>query len=118
MSIRRSRLNIAPELYRDFGFQTWLDYDRDLWQSLLKEASDRQKTDIALPIIDSDRDLNAIRQAFINAESSGLEDYVQFARQEVSSIEVPADRGVLICTPPYGVRLGNEAELGKLYKLR
>ena len=110
-------LNIAPGLYRDFGFQTWLDYDRDLWQSLLKEASDRQKTDISVPIIGSDRDLNAIRQAFVNAESSGLEDYVKFARQEVSTIEAPADRGVLICNPPYGVRLGNEAELGKLYKL-
>ncbi len=110
-------LDIAPGLYRDFTFQTWLDYDRDLWQSLLKEAGDRQKDSINVPIIGSDRDLKIIRQAFANAESSGLEDYVKFARQEISTIEAPADRGVLICNPPYGVRLGNEAELGELYKL-
>jgi putative N6-adenine-specific DNA methylase len=110
-------LNIAPGLYRDFGFQTWLDYDDDLWQSLLQEASDRQKHDIAVPIIGSDRDLKVIRQAFVNAESSGLEDYVKFARQELSTIEAPADRGVIICNPPYGVRLGKEAELGELYQL-
>ena len=110
-------LDIAPGLYRDFSFQTWLDYDHDLWQSLLKQASDRQKNSIDIPIIGSDRDLKIIRQAFANAESSGLEDYVKFARQEVSTIEAPADRGVLICNPPYGVRLGNEAELGELYKL-
>ena len=110
-------LDIAPGLYRDFGFQTWLDYDRDLWQSLLKEAGDRQKDSIDVPIIGSDGDLKIIRQAFANAESSGLEDYVKFARQEISTIEAPADRGVLICNPPYGVRLGNEAELGELYKL-
>jgi putative N6-adenine-specific DNA methylase len=109
-------LNIAPGLYRDFGFQTWLDYDHDLWQSLLKEASDRQKSNITVPIIGSDQDLKVIRQAFVNAESSGLEDYVKFARQEISTIEPPADRGVLICNPPYGVRLGKEAELGELYK--
>ena len=76
MSIRCFRLNIAPGLYRDFGFPTWLDYDRDLWQSLLQEARDRQKTDIAVTIIGSDRDLNTIRQAVINAESSGLEEGV------------------------------------------
>ena len=110
-------LNIAPGLYRDFGFQTWLDYDRDLWQGLLKEAGDRQKDSINVPIIGSDGDLKIIRQAFANAESSGLEDYVKFARQEISTVEAPADRGVLICNPPYGVRLGNEAELGELYKL-
>ena len=110
-------LNIAPGLYRDFGFQTWLDYDHNLWQSLLKQASDRQKDNLTVPIIGSDRDLNVIRQAFANAEASGLEDYVKFARQELSTIEAPADRGVLICNPPYGVRLGKEAELGELYKL-
>ena len=104
-------------MYRDFGFQSWLDYDDELWKSLIKEASDRQKTDIDVPIIGSDRDLQVIRQAFVNAENSGLEDYVKFARQEVSTIEPPSDRGVLICNPPYGVRLGNEEELGDLYKL-
>lgn len=110
-------LNIAPGLYRDFGFQNWLDYDDELWQSLIQDASDRQKSEIDVPIIGSDRNLNIIRQACANAESSGLEDYVKFARQEVSTIEAPADRGVLICNPPYGVRLGNEKELGELYKM-
>ena len=110
-------LNIAPGLYRNFGFQTWLDYDRHLWQKLLKEAENSQKHDLNVPIIGSDRDLQVIRQAFTNAESSGLEDYVKFARQELSTIEAPADRGVLICNPPYGVRLGKEAELGELYRL-
>ena len=99
-------LNIAPGLYREFGFQNWLDYDHDLWQSLLKDASDRQKNDISVPIIGSDRDLKVIQQAFTNAENSGLEDYVKFARQELSTIEAPADRGVLICNPPYGSKTG------------
>ena len=110
-------LNIAPGLYRDFGFQSWLDYDHKLWQSLIKEATSLQKADLDVPIIGSDRDLKVIKQAFVNAENSGLEDYVKFARQELSSIEPPADRGILICNPPYGVRLGNEAELEELYKL-
>ncbi|MEM8828012.1 MAG: class I SAM-dependent RNA methyltransferase [Cyanobacteria bacterium P01_G01_bin.19] len=110
-------LNIAPGLYRDFGFQTWLDYDDKLWQSLIKEAEQQQKHNLDVPIIGSDRNLQVIRQAFVNAENSGLEDYVKFARKELVDIEPPADKGVLICNPPYGVRLGNEEELGELYKL-
>ncbi|MEM8719280.1 MAG: class I SAM-dependent RNA methyltransferase [Cyanobacteria bacterium P01_G01_bin.39] len=110
-------LNIAPGLYRNFGFQNWLDYDHDLWQSLLQQASDLQKHELPVPIIGSDRDLKVIRQAFVNAENSGLEDYVKFARQELSTIKAPADQGVLICNPPYGVRLGKEEELGELYQL-
>ena len=110
-------LNIAPGLYRDFGFQSWLDYDDKLWQRLIKEAEGQQKADLDVPIIGSDRDLQVIRQAFVNAENSGLEDYVKFARKELIDIEPPADKGILICNPPYGVRLGNEEELGKLYQL-
>ncbi len=117
-------LNIAPGLYRkgactprQFGFQNWLDFDPELWQTILQDARDRQLTDLAVPIIGSDRNLDVIRQAFSNAENCGLDDYVKFARQELSTIEPPAERGIIICNPPYGKRLGNEAELGELYTL-
>ena len=110
-------LNIAPGLYRQFGFQNWLDFDPELWQTILQDARDRQLTDLAVPIIGSDRNLDVIRQAFSNAENCGLDDYVKFARQELSTVEPPAERGIIICNPPYGKRLGNEAELGKLYTL-
>ena len=110
-------LNIAPGLYREFGFQTWLDFDRDLWQEILKEATESQRSDISVPIIGSDKNINVIRQAFANAESCGLEDYLKFSRQDISTIEPPAEKGILICNPPYGKRLGNEAELGELYTL-
>ncbi|MEL7409501.1 MAG: class I SAM-dependent RNA methyltransferase, partial [Cyanobacteria bacterium J06558_2] len=110
-------LNIAPGLYRQFGFQTWLDYDTDLWQSLLEEASAAQKHELSIPIIGSDRDLQVIRQAFVNAENSGLEDHVKFARQDLATVTAPADKGIIICNPPYGMRLGKESELGELYQL-
>lgn len=110
-------LNIAPGLYRNFGFQNWLDYDHDLWQNLLQSASDRQQQELSVPIIGSDRDLQVIRQAFVNAENSGLDDHVKFARQELATITPPAEKGIIICNPPYGVRLGQENELGDLYQL-
>lgn len=110
-------LNIAPGIYRQFGFQNWLDFDPELWQTILHDARDRQLAELSIPIIGSDRHLDVIRQAFSNAAKCGLDDYVKFARQELSTVEPPAERGIIICNPPYGKRLGQEAELGELYTL-
>ncbi|MGF1540359.1 MAG: class I SAM-dependent RNA methyltransferase [Pleurocapsa sp.] len=110
-------LNIAPGLYREFGFQTWLDFDAELWNKIEAEAEAQQLSVIDVPIIGSDRDSTMLQQAKMNARSWGLEQYIQFSQQEISSIEAPADRGIIICNPPYGKRLGDEAQLGELYRL-
>ena len=110
-------LNIAPGLYREFGFQTWLDFDAQLWNKLEREAEAKQLSTIDIPIIGSDRDGDVIRQAKMNAQSWGLESYIKFTKKELSKIEAPANRGVIMCNPPYGKRLGDEAKLGELYQL-
>ena len=111
-------LNIAPGLYRQqFGFQTWLDFDRSLWQQIKQEAKESQLSQLSVPIIGSDRDLDLIEQAKVNAHNCGLEQQVKFHQRELSQIEAPADKGIIICNPPYGQRLGKAEELGGLYKL-
>lgn len=110
-------LNIAPGLYREFGFQTWLDFDPKLWQKLEQEAEAKQLSTIDVPIIGSDRNGNIIQQAKMNAQSWGLEAYIKFTQQELTQIEAPAAKGVIMCNPPYGKRLGDEAKLGELYQL-
>ena len=110
-------LNIAPGLYRlQFGFQSWLDYDETLWNKLVTEAKDSQLKTLDIPIIGSDRDFNMIDQAYTNADNCGLGEQIQFRQQELSDIQAPAEKGVIICNPPYGERLGNVEELGDLYK--
>ena len=110
-------LNIAPGLYRQFGFQTWLDFDEQLWGKILDDAHKAQKSTLSAPILGSDRSGKVIEQAKSNAYNCGLEDYIQFAKKEVANIKAPAEKGILICNPPYGKRLGEEAELGELYTL-
>jgi putative N6-adenine-specific DNA methylase len=111
-------LNIAPGLTRQqFGCQTWLDFDRTLWQQIIIEAKEKQLSELAHPIIGSDRDAEVIRQAQINAQNCGLEYQVEFYQQELATIEAPTTEGVIICNPPYGERIGNVEELGELYKL-
>jgi putative N6-adenine-specific DNA methylase len=111
-------LNIAPGLFRQkFGFQTWPDFDRDLWLKLITEAKNSQLTDFNFPILGSDNSAEVIEQARINAHYCGLEKYLEFTQQELTNIEPPCDRGIIICNPPYGKRIGTETELAELYKL-
>ncbi len=110
-------LNIAPGLFREkFGFESWPDFDEDLWQELLTEANNNRIPDLKAPISGSDRDPNVVSQAHSNAERCGIQHQVTFNRTELSQIEAVADCGVLICNPPYGERLGDPQELGELYK--
>jgi putative N6-adenine-specific DNA methylase len=111
-------LNIAPGLSRNsFSFQQWFDYDETLWHQLITEAKDCQKSVIDMPIIASDRDLSVLNQAKENAANCHVENYIQFIDRDLSEITAPAEKGVIICNPPYGERLGNVTELEELYKM-
>ena len=111
-------LNIAPGLYRDrFGFQSWLDYDETLWDKIVTEANNQQQFDLNIPVIGSDRNLEVLNQARENAYNCKVTDYIEFIHQEFSQITAPADKGIVICNPPYGERLGNVTELEELYKM-
>ena len=111
-------LKIAPGLYRDhFGFQSWLDYDESLWERLITEAKNQQKSQLSVPIAGSDRNLEVIQQAQSNAFNSAIADHVKFIHQDLAQATPPADKGIIICNPPYGERIGNISELEELYKM-
>jgi putative N6-adenine-specific DNA methylase len=111
-------LNIAPGLYRKkFGFQRWKDFDRDLWEELITEAKEGQLSQLPAPIFGSDRDSDIIKQARSNARFCNLERHIQLMQKDLSEVESPSERGIIICNPPYGKRIGEVDELGGLYKL-
>jgi len=111
-------LNIAPGLMRNsFGFETWLDFNEPLWQKLNQEAWSSQYKNLDHPIGGSDFDIGVLQQARSNARLCNLENQISFARRSLDNVEPNSDRGVLICNPPYGKRIGEEAELSSLYQL-
>ncbi|PPS42666.1 class I SAM-dependent RNA methyltransferase [Chroococcidiopsis sp. TS-821] len=111
-------LNIAPGLFRQkFSLQNFPDFDSQLWQQLLKEAQNSRLSKLPAPIWGSDRDPHVLAQAHSNAQRCGIEHQIKFAQTELSHLEAPADRGILICNPPYGERLGDVKELGAFYKM-
>ncbi len=112
-------LNIAPGLFRgEFGFERWRDFDEDLWEGLLAEAETSQLSSLPAPIHGRDRADEIITQALVNAEKSGLEGHLTLMRSELADLEPPTtEPGILICNPPYGIRVGEEEELRELYQL-
>lgn len=111
-------LQIAPGLFRErFGFETWLDYDDDLWESMIAEAESQQKSELAAFVGGSDRDPNVLIQAHSNAQQCGMEHLIAFQQKDLADVEAPTDSGILLCNPPYGERLGKDSDLGAFYKL-
>jgi putative N6-adenine-specific DNA methylase len=110
-------LNIAPGLYRaKFALENWTDFNSDLWHKLKKEAKNAQKSDLPI-IIGSDVEAEMIKQAQSNAEACGLAQKVQFVQRHLADIQPPTDTGIVLCNPPYGVRIADTESLYPLYQL-
>ena len=110
-------LNIAPGLFREtFAFENWLDFDRALWEQLKQEARQQELSQLSGGIYGYDRDLDVLAQAKTNAKNCNLEQQIHWSQVELSILEAPLDRGVIICNPPYGKRIGETEALGSLYK--
>ncbi len=110
-------LNIAPGLFRErFGFESWLDFDQVLLDRLMAEAEGSQKKHLPAAIWGSDQNDAVIAQATANARKCGVANHIHFEILELREVEPPADEGVIFCNPPYGARLGRDANLREFYR--
>ncbi|MGF1491491.1 MAG: class I SAM-dependent RNA methyltransferase [Microcoleaceae cyanobacterium] len=110
-------LNVAPGLFRErYGFMNWKDFDAELWQQLCDQAEAEQGWELPTVIMGCDRDPKVLDQARHNAAQCGVADQIQLIQRQINQLEPPTDRGIIICNPPYGERLGDVQRLGGLYK--
>jgi 23S rRNA (guanine2445-N2)-methyltransferase / 23S rRNA (guanine2069-N7)-methyltransferase len=114
-------LDIAPGLRREhWGFDRWPGHDSVLWHSLLREATQRWKDGRERykgRIYGSDANAYMMKMARDNASRAGVQDVVEFQTADVTQVSAPVDEaGLLITNPPYGERLGDEAEVALLYE--
>ncbi len=100
--------NIAPGLNRNFASEGWPRVDKRYWQDARREAWDLMLLDERLNIIASDIDEKAIKTAKKNAEVIGLEEDINFIRQDVRDLKIEEEYGVIITNPPYGERIGEK----------
>jgi putative N6-adenine-specific DNA methylase len=108
-------LDIAPGLKRSFGFEKLRTFESDTWKKIKNKAEKQVKPVSFQKIYGSDIDLRAVRVSKQNLESAGLLEAVQLAQVDMTNAIPPADNGVLVANPPYGVRIGEDEELALLY---
>jgi putative N6-adenine-specific DNA methylase len=103
---------------RRFGFQSWMDFDIELWTHLRNEARQQVKRELLAHIIGSDIRRDAIQFARGNAKAAGVGHLIRFEQKDVSEFQPPVGPpGVILVNPPYGERIGEEQELRSLYKM-
>jgi len=115
--------DIAPNLKRErWGFSAWLGHVPALWKKLHDEAQARADIGLAKPplwIRGYEADPRLIQPARNNIERAGMSEWVKVYQGEVATFEPRPDqnqKGLVICNPPYGERLGDEASLLYLYQ--
>lgn len=110
-------LRVAPGLSRRFGFMTWRDFDAALWQRLCQEAREQQRPATGPFLYGADLDGRVLQTAQRSLEAAGLMPYGRLACGDLRDAQPPPGRpGIVICNPPYGERLGDEAALVELYR--
>ncbi|WXL23986.1 bifunctional 23S rRNA (guanine(2069)-N(7))-methyltransferase RlmK/23S rRNA (guanine(2445)-N(2))-methyltransferase RlmL [Ectopseudomonas mendocina] len=115
--------DIAPNLKRDmWGFTNWLGHVPAVWRRVREEAEQRAAAGLAkkpLWIRGYEADPRLIQPARNNIERAGLSEWIKVYQGEVATFEPRPDqnqKGLVICNPPYGERLGDEASLLYLYQ--
>ena len=109
--------NIPPGILRKkFAFQLWPDYNQTLWQEVIKEAKSKISLNNKVYIYGSDNIRKNISLSIESAKKIGINDKISFIRDDIENFQSDNKKAVVILNPPYGIRLGNEANLQELYK--
>lgn len=107
--------NIAPGISRDFDFNKWDWFDKNIYKEEKTNAYKAIK-DKKLDIKGFDIDKNSIEIAKLNAINAGVDEDIEFVAKDMSKVGLLNNFGVLISNPPYGERIGNQSEIMKIYR--
>jgi 23S rRNA (guanine2445-N2)-methyltransferase / 23S rRNA (guanine2069-N7)-methyltransferase len=113
--------DIAPGISRaQWGFQAWHEHRPKVWEDLREEAQARREAGMKnLPmLIGQDIDPRPVAAARQNAERAGFGESIRWQRGDLSDMQPPeGPPGLLVTNPPYGERLGNDADTIKIHSL-
>lgn len=109
--------NIAPGIFRrdPYGFESWKDYNAELFEMVWKTAEAKEKREPQAQIIGYDIDPDYVLAARKNIENAGLEHVIKVEMADFFETKAAAEEGVLIMNPPYNERIQSD-DIHQLYK--
>lgn len=96
----------TPVNYRrgHFGFQTWMNYSHELWESIVDKALD-ERLEIDVPIRASDISGRALEASRNNASAVGMQEIITIFKSDFQDVTPLTQKGTFVVNPPYGERL-------------
>jgi putative N6-adenine-specific DNA methylase len=110
-------LNIAPGLNRCFGFEKLEHFDLNQFKQLKEQAESAINYNTPLKIYANDINHRAINIMRDNLAIAKLTKYVKISSGDFLQQAAPEDNGILLCNPPYGIRLEEQEKLAEFYPL-
>lgn len=119
-----------PGAGRSFALETLPFFDSSRALQIRNEALSKIRLDVETRVAGSDIDAEAVSRAKKNAErafssvesalrSIGIDARVErpeFIQSDFADLRARYDSGLVLCNPPYGIRLGDEAQADALYQ--
>lgn len=108
-------LNRAPGLNRSFSAQRWPVVPEAVWTQT-REAARAAEFRGEYRILGSDNDPDSLNIAISNAKKAGVGKLIRFEEADATRRDLPAERGVIVCNPPYGERMMEQRSAQRLYQ--
>jgi 23S rRNA (guanine2445-N2)-methyltransferase / 23S rRNA (guanine2069-N7)-methyltransferase len=101
--------DIAPGLTNPhYSIERWKHFDQDLWNSIILDAKNRMLAGIENfkgQIMGADHHKDSIKITKEHAFQLNAEDKIQCEYKDFDNFNIPANNNLIVCNPPYGVRL-------------
>jgi 16S rRNA G966 N2-methylase RsmD len=103
-----------------FAFKNFKSFDAEAWEKVKNEGNQRP-IKLGFDILASDIDGEMVKKARRNSRMAPIGNMVTWDIKDALDLEAPDEKGIMICNPPYGERMGEEVEelytsLGDLFK--
>ncbi len=110
-------LNVPINRSQSYLFENWLDFKKDIYSNEIFKANNKLINYKNLPkIIGCEINRKVFQQAESNTSLAGLTNYIKLINDDFSKIQFSCSKGLILCNPPYGKKLGNENELISTYQ--
>ncbi len=110
-------MNIPPNINREnFSFTNWKNFDKNLWDSIIKNALENVKAKGSLEhrILGYDVSRENINITKENIRNAKLSSEIELNVKSISTLEPQNSSGTIIMNPPFGKRLRKE-DINKFY---
>lgn len=108
--------NIAPGLGRRFASDEWDFIPAETWKDERAKAYGAADYDKKLNIRGYDVNRKAVAASNANAEEAGVSEDMEFFHMSMEKFNPETEYGVVISNLPYGIRVGTDPEIQKIYE--